>query len=133
MRVLVTGSRTWSDVEAVRKHLLCFNSWVPARLVSGACASGADRIAEEIAEELGWVIERHPANWKEYGKSAGFIRNAEMVDLGADVCVAFLDRCWQVKCRSKEPHPSHGAGMTAERAEAAGIRTIRVTRVPELR
>ena len=132
MRVLVTGSRTWSDVEAVRRHLLCFDSWVPARLVSGG-ASGADKIAEHIAEELGWYIERHPAKWEEHGKSAGFIRNAEMVDLGADVCVGFLDRCWKQQCRIKEVHYSHGAGMTVERAEAAGIRTIRVTRVPELR
>lgn len=115
MRVLVTGSRDWYDEETIRRHLLCFHSWVPARLVSGHCRSGADHFAERIAErELGWVIERHPADWRQYGKSAGFIRNSFMVGLGADVCLAFI------------LNDSRGATMTADLAEKAGIRTIRV-------
>lgn len=120
MRVLVTGSRDWYDTDVIRQHLLCFHSWIPARLVSGHCNSGADHFAEMIAAELDWEIERHPADWRRYGNSAGFVRNSYMVGLGADVCLAFiLDQ-------------SKGATMTADLAEKAGIRTIRVTRTTDL-
>jgi hypothetical protein len=116
MRVLVTGSRDWEDEWEIRRHMMCFHSWIPARLVSGACPYGADRMAEEIAKEYGWEVEQHPADWRQYGKRAGFVRNSFMVGLGADVCLAFI------------LNGSKGATMTADLAEKAGIRTIRIVR-----
>lgn len=90
MRVLVTGSRTWDDTRTIRWVLVELDkSPGPHTLVSGACPNGADAIAETIAEGLGWTVERHPADWDRYGKRAGWIRNNEMADLGADCCVAF--------------------------------------------
>src|SRR6478735_8400255 len=92
MRVLVTGSRDWEDEDVIREMLQSVdtNPWNMV-LVSGNCPTGADKIAERIAEEeLGWMIERHPADWAKYGKRAGFVRNAHMVSLGADVCLAFI-------------------------------------------
>jgi hypothetical protein len=89
MRILVTGSRNWTNDEAI---LAAFADYAgqDVTLVSGACPTGADALAEEIAERfLGWEVERHPADWDRHGKAAGPIRNQEMVDLGADVCLAF--------------------------------------------
>lgn len=88
MRVLITGSRDWGN-RAVIEEALSPYSQSSSVLVSGNCPSGADAIAEEIWESWGLVVERHPADWKKHGKKAGFLRNQQMVDLGADVCLAF--------------------------------------------
>lgn len=92
-RVLVTGSRWWSDEETIYKALDAeLERAGKITLVHGACRSGADAIAQKWGEDRGpekVIIERHPANWAKYGKYAGPIRNEEMVNAGADVCLAF--------------------------------------------
>jgi YspA, cpYpsA-related SLOG family len=107
-RILVTGSRTWDDAGVIA-GVLAEHYRPGAVLVSGACPRGADALAEEYWQLLGGLVERHPADWGRFGKRAGFRRNAEMVNTGADMCVAFI--------RDESRGASHCAGL----ARAAGI------------
>ena len=52
-------------------------------------ASGADTLADIVASNLSFTIERYPAQWHRYGKKAGPIRNEEMVACGANIVLAF--------------------------------------------
>lgn len=71
------------------------------------------RSNESIARNWGWTPELHPADWARHGRSAGYRRNADMVALGADVCLVFT------------LGGSAGVSHTAALAENAGIHTHR--------
>lgn len=136
-RVLVTGSRTWSDRALVNRtlsdllvELVLTGSADTFVVVHGDCPTGADRFARDWVG--GWqpagppvVEDRHPARWRRpdgsTDRGAGYARNAEMVALGADLCVTFIDRCRDRRCGRREPHGSHGAVHCATAAAAAGI------------
>jgi hypothetical protein len=118
MRLLITGSRTWTDAHTI---YWTFHAWWIAMgkphnptLVSGACPKGADALCEYIWERNGWEVERHPADWS-IGRAAGFIRNKAMVDSKPDFCIAFIK------------DGSKGASHTAKLAEDARIPTLRIT------
>lgn len=108
MRVIVCGSRDWQDRVAIRSRLMAF---APMRVtIVHGNSRGADKIADHEARSLQLAVEPHSANWAEYGLSAGPIRNREMVDLGADLCIAF-----------RLPGKSSGTDDMITKAKAAGI------------
>lgn len=118
-RVLVTGSRDWDDVEIIWQAMgqAVHDAGQDREIVvvHGACPRGADWHADRWARLADAQIERHPADWARHGKAAGFRRNAEMVNLGADVALAFIR------------NGSRGASHTAALAEQAGIPVRRFT------
>ena len=94
VRVIVCGSRHWRDRKKIvdRLFLLPANTTIvvgynPDR----ETPRGADRIAYQEAQKLGLNVEPHPALWEEHGKKAGLLRNKEMAEGGAFLCIAFWD------------------------------------------
>lgn len=128
-RILITGSRGWTDWQTIEQAIQAERNWNEvAVIVHGACPTGADDLADRVAANLGLARECHPADWDQHGRSAGPIRNQEMVALGADVCLAFISPCTSPRCKTPGRHPSHGASLTAKLAEQAGIPTRRFMR-----
>lgn len=113
MRILITGSREHEDVELIEYAIESqLNYAEEITIVHGDCPRGADAIADQYAMDNDLQVERHPADWERYSKKAGIIRNQEMVDLGADICIAFPI--------GKSPGTRHCANA----AKRAGIKTI---------
>lgn len=77
MKVLVTGSRDWSDKRAV--HLALKQLPPDTVIIHGACPTGADAMADAIAKKLGLTVRAYPADWEAEGKKAGPIRNSTML------------------------------------------------------
>ena len=90
-RVLVCGSRGWTNRALINYKLSWFLEPDSHVVVVHGAARGADTIAAEEAEKLGFEVEEHPAEWHEHGRGAGVLRNEEMARSGADACLAFWD------------------------------------------
>lgn len=141
-RILVTGSRNWTDEEVIVAALVPYLG-AGTVLVHGKCPTGADAIAAKWWTAAGGIEEAHPADWQHceptcpinpphgryrldgtwYCPMAGLRRNQEMVDLGAEVCLAFIGQC--TRCYARRPHPSHGSSRCADMAKVAGIPVVK--------
>ena len=126
-RILVTGSRTWVDTEQINDTFLGLAEYWPSLdhwvVVHGA-AGGVDTMARDWAIEHAVEHEPHPATWRVdgvYRPSAGFDRNLEMVEAGADICIAWIDVCHKAECARQRHHGSHGAVHCATAALRSGI------------
>lgn len=109
MRVLVCGSRTWTNPALIYTYL----ENIGATLIIHGNARGADRLAGQSASQLNIPVEVYPADWDRYGKRAGFVRNREMLIIGKpDLVLAFWDG------------ESNGTRNMIELAEGAKIPTL---------
>jgi hypothetical protein len=77
MKILVCGSRNWTDTSRIHLELSKYPKG--STLVHGGCR-GADLEAENVAYDLEFNVKRYDADWNKYGKSAGPKRNQEMID-----------------------------------------------------
>jgi len=115
MRLLVCGSRTWTDRARLREVLdqvVADHGDGQVTVIEGD-ARGADRLAGQLAQRRGWRLERYPADWTRQGKAAGFRRNARMLRQGRpDLVVAFT---------VGPLAQSRGTADMVRRAQAAGV------------
>ena len=93
MRLLIFGGR---DFQPEQKHrelveylMADFLDYPKDITVVTGCAKGADSWGEEWGRNMGTKIDRFPADWEKHGKSAGMIRNQEMLDSGIDYAIMF--------------------------------------------
>ncbi|MBR5591495.1 MAG: DUF2493 domain-containing protein [Kiritimatiellae bacterium] len=88
VKLAIVGSRTFTDYDKVKETVLkLFDQEVLAEIVSGG-ATGADSLAEQLADELGLSLTVFSAEWQRYGRSAGPVRNRKIVKY-ADFVLAF--------------------------------------------
>ena len=90
-KVIICGSRNFNDYELLKDSCNYFLSSIKDEIIIiSGCARGADTLGEIYAEEKGYSVLRFPADWKKYGKRAGYLRNLQMSEV-ADGVIAFFD------------------------------------------
>lgn len=88
MKLAVVGSRTFNDYDKVIYTLDKFRDKITV-IISGG-AKGADTLAERYANQNGIKTVIYYPDWDSHGRSAGFIRNADIVK-SSDAVIAFWD------------------------------------------
>lgn len=94
-RLIIAGSREYPvgfDID----HAFAVSSFDldSLRVVLSGTARGIDRLGEQFAGRHRIQLERHPANWDKYGKSAGYRRNEQMAQQAFGLLA-----CWDGQSR----------------------------------
>ena len=110
----VCGGRDFADEVLVLRTLDRVHAKRPvSTLVQGCCPTGADAMAVAWAKSRGVRCIGFLANWREFGRAAGPMRNAQMVAYGLDGFVAFPG--------------GRGTADMVTRARAAGVTVMEVS------
>ncbi len=86
MIVGIVGSRSFQGYDLLKKELSSFQI---SKVVSGG-AKGADALAARYAKENNIPLKEFLADWEKFGRSAGPIRNQEIVN-DSQMIIAFWD------------------------------------------
>lgn len=81
-RLVITGSRDWTNRPFLYGILDRIYDVRPFDVLIHGDARGVDRMGRDWAIENGIAVMKFPANWTKHGKSAGPIRNGEMIEKG---------------------------------------------------
>ena len=92
-RVVIAGCRDYDNYDEAKAYIdICLSNIRKTNeiiIVSGG-AKGADSLGERYAEENGFKVEKYPADWVRYGRSAGPRRNRQMAEI-SDYVICFWD------------------------------------------
>ncbi len=92
MKIAIVGTRNFSRLDLIKTQLSIIYTKFGTdniTIVSGGCR-GVDKEAEEIAKTFGFKTEIYNADWDKHGKTAGPIRNSEIVE-HSDIFIVFWD------------------------------------------
>jgi hypothetical protein len=125
LRLLVCGSRTWTDAallaEAVEQTVAEHGQDRAGVVLIEGDARGADRLAGTLARARGWALETYPADWQRHGRTAGMRRNARMLRQG---------RPERVIACTDDLAASRGTADMIRRAHEAGLPVLFVSHPP---
>lgn len=89
-KVLVCGGRDYNNIPYLCGFLDCFHTQTGISLLIEGGAKGTDHLAQSWAKTHNVTFTTYRANWDKHGKSAGPIRNRQMLEEGLpDVVIAF--------------------------------------------
>lgn len=112
VNLIIAGGREFDHyptLESICNHALTsFKDGVTISVVSGG-ARGADALGEQWAKQYGLPLILMRADWNQYGKRAGILRNIEMAKI-ATHCICF----WDGK--------SHGTSHMIKTAQKYGLK-----------
>lgn len=89
-KLIIAGGRDFENFKLMERKLnviLKNYNKEEIEIVSGM-AKGADELGILYAKKYGIKVKEFPADWNQYGRSAGYIRNKEMAKY-ADACICF--------------------------------------------
>jgi len=92
-KVVIAGSRGFSNYKLLYEkcnEILREKRKTHNIVVISGNARGADLLGEKYSSDMGFDLEVFHADWKKFGKSAGFRRNEQMAEV-ADGLIAFWD------------------------------------------
>lgn len=112
MRVIICGGRSFDDYEMLERELDALHAQHRFTHVIHGAAKGADSFGEHWAQSRHLEVEKVPAHWRELGKKAGAVRNAEMLTRKPQLVIAFKG--------------GKGTANMVRQAEAAGVPVIRI-------
>ena len=117
-RVFVAGGRDFGDYSLLATSLdRILEPYQGIEIVSGH-AKNADQLGEQYAREHDLPCAVFPAEWTRFGKRAGFLRNAQMLEYAlkaSPLVIAFWDG------------RSHGTEDMIKKARAVGVECVVVS------
>lgn len=90
MNIAVVGGRDFQDFRYLEETILDNFKIKDIRNIVSGGAKGADSLGEDFANKYGLSKIIHYPDWAVYGRSAGFRRNALIIN-DADVVIAMWD------------------------------------------
>lgn len=86
IKLIIAGGRDFNDYPLLqletRKFLVEHNFNPKELIIVSGNAKGADMLGERFAHQYKFNLQIFPADWNQFGKSAGPIRNEEMAKFG---------------------------------------------------
>lgn len=92
--ILCCGDRNWTDEVLIKKELRQFIQ--RTTILTGGCR-GADYLCDKVAKDYGMPTLIMNADWQQYGKAAGPLRNLAMLRMSPSLVLAFHDNITESK------------------------------------